>query len=130
MNRKVLSAAIVGASIIAPLVSFAQPVGTKYIPSEGLGGFITLIQTYLGYALPILISIAVLYFVWNVFQYTIKSGDEEARKKAKGNIIWGVIGLFVIVGVWGLVGILQSTFGVNSNNSAPSNINNILPTVQ
>ncbi len=115
--KKVLSG-VISAGLIAPLLSFAQI--PQYNPSQGINGFFVLAKSILAYVLPLLISVAVLYFIYNVFQYTIKSGDEEARKKAKGNIIWGVVGLFVIVGVWGLVAILQSAFGIDGSYVAPN----------
>jgi len=74
--------------------------------------------------IPVLIALGVVYFVWGVVSYVI-SDDEEAKKKGRDRIIYGIIGLAVIIAMWGLVGILTNTFGLqNSNNSV---IN--LPTV-
>lgn len=61
--------------------------------------------------IPILITFAVIYFIWGVIQYTI-SGDEEKKKKARGMIIQGLIGLFVIVAFWGIIRLITNTFGV------------------
>ena len=60
-------------------------------------------------ALPLIISLAVVWFVWNVFRYMIAGGEDE-KTKAKKEMIWGIVALFVMVSVWGLVGILQATF--------------------
>jgi len=60
--------------------------------------------------IPILIVLGVLYFVWGVISYVIGS-DEEAKKKGRDRIIYGIIGLVVIVGMWGLVRIVLNTFG-------------------
>ncbi len=67
---------------------------------------------------PVLVALGVVYFVWGVVQYVIADG-EEAKKKGKDRIIYGVIGFAVIVGLWGLVNIVVKTFFPNSI-SAPS----------
>ena len=101
-----------------PLMALAQ-----YNPSMGIGGLFGLVGSWVKLALPLLISVAVVWFVWNVFQYTIRA-EEEERKKAKEGMLYGIIGIFVMVSVWGLVGILQSTFGTSG---AGANIGNQLP---
>ena len=101
-----------------PLLALAQ-----YSPTNGIGGLFVLVGSWVKLALPLVISIAVVWFVWNVFQYAI-AGDEEKKKTAKSGMIWGIVGIFVMVSVWGLVGILQSTFGTSG---AAANIGNQLP---
>ncbi len=69
------------------------------------------IGQWLGYITPILISLAVVYFIWGVIQYLI-AGDEEKKKKATGMITAGLIGLFIIVAFWGIIRLVTNTFGV------------------
>jgi len=71
------------------------------------------ISVWINDALPILMSLAVLLFVWGVVVYIFNAGNEEKRKQARGYMIWGVIGLFVIVSVWGLVSFIGSSTGIN-----------------
>jgi len=61
--------------------------------------------------IPILITLAVIYFIWGVIEYTV-SGDEEKKKNARSKIISGLIGLFVIVAFWGIIRLITNTFGV------------------
>ncbi len=63
--------------------------------------------------IPLLISVALLVFIWGVIRYITAGDDEEKRTKARNTILYGVIGLFAIVSVWGLVAILQNTFGID-----------------
>jgi hypothetical protein len=113
--KKILATVLSG---FAPLFAFAQ-----YNPSQGVFGLLNLIKGLLSTALPIIISLAVVWFIWNVFRF-IMSSDEEGKKKAKVDMIWGIVGIFVMVSIWGLVAILQSTFGT-SNTTV--NIGNQLP---
>ncbi|HEV7702496.1 MAG TPA: hypothetical protein VGO63_03605, partial [Candidatus Paceibacterota bacterium] len=59
--------------------------------------------------IPLLVTLGVVYFVWGVVQYVIADA-EEAKKTGKNRIIYGIIGLAVIVSLWGLVNILVTTF--------------------
>lgn len=64
----------------------------------------------------IIITLAILYIVYNVFRYLIAGGEEE-KKKGGMAILYGVVGLFVILSIWGLVRILTRTFDTGDNNS-------------
>lgn len=64
---------------------------------------------------PVLIAFALIVFIWGVIKY-ISSGDsEEKRAAARNTIIYGVIGLFAIVAVWGLVEVIRATFGLDQS---------------
>lgn len=59
----------------------------------------------------ILIAFAVIWIIFNVVRFLIVGADsEEARGKARSAILWGVVGLFVILSIWGLVRILTNSF--------------------
>jgi hypothetical protein len=63
-------------------------------------------------AIPVVIGIAVLVFLWGLFKYTV-SDDETKKRDAKQVIIYGIVTLFVMVALWGLVFILAETFNIN-----------------
>lgn len=120
--KKILASVMVSAF---PLLALAQTTG-GYTPSQGISGLFGLLGSWVSYALPLIVSIAVVWFVYQVFRYAV-AGDEDEKAKAKGQMIWGIVGIFVMVSVWGLVAILQSTFGtsnatVNFGNTLPINI--------
>src|SRR3989344_1207056 len=66
----------------------------------------------------ILIAFAVIFIIFNVIRY-IMAGDKEARGPIGQSILWGIVGLFVILSIWGLVRILTNTFRTDTN--APVN---------
>ena len=66
--------------------------------------------TLINAVLPLLVSLSVVAFVWGIIQYFLNPDNEEKRKKGKSYMIWGIIALFVMVSMWGLVGILSNTF--------------------
>ena len=67
-----------------------------------------------GSVIPFIFSIAVVMFTWGVVQYVINGQEEAKREKGKQFMIWGIIGLTVMVGVWGLVRIVGDTFGIEN----------------
>ncbi len=58
---------------------------------------------------PLIVALALLYFMFGVFKL-VRSNSEDSRKDAIMVITYGIISLFVMVTVWGLVQILTSTF--------------------
>ena len=84
--------------------------------SSGLTGVLCKLNTLLSQVLPFLVSLGVIYFIWGMVQYFI-ADDEEAKKSGRDRIIYGIIGLAVIISVWGLVTILVETLGVGQNQA-------------
>jgi len=63
------------------------------------------------------IAIAVIIFLWGVVSYITAGADEEKRATARSLMIYGIIGLFVMVSVWGLVAVLGRTFNVGQGGT-------------
>ncbi len=68
--------------------------------------------------LAVLMALAFIFVIWHGVMFIIKAADEEARKAHKSGVIWGIIGLAVILSVWGLVNMLKGSF--QTNNAAPT----------
>lgn len=61
----------------------------------------------------LLAAAALAVFVWGLAVFIMSSGDEEGRSKGKRVILWGIIGLFVIVSAAAILRLVLSTFGVD-----------------
>lgn len=70
------------------------------------------IKRVLQVAVPVLMLLSLAVFIWGVVVFIFKSDDEKARAEGKQRILWGLIGLFVIVSVWGLVVLLSEITGI------------------
>lgn len=113
---------------LAPVVAFAQgPTPTTTTSAAAvcktgeLGGILCKVSQLIAGVLPVLIALAVLYFVWGIISFVI-ADEEEAKTKGRDRIIYGVIGLAVIIGMWGLVAIFNTTFGVGAGTIVPPGI--------
>jgi uncharacterized membrane protein YfcA len=80
----------------------------------------TVLNTFLGSVVvqiidPIIMLLAAgafVVFLWGVFKFISKAGDETAREEGRQSILYGLIGLVIIFGVFGILSILTNTFGL------------------
>lgn len=104
--------------VLLPTMAFAQTGATFGTVIGTIGDIVDLI-------VPILVTAALAYFVWGVISY-VKASPEE-KKKSRDIIIHGIIGLFAIVSVWGLVKLIQSTFDIEGG---AGDVEDIVPIIQ
>jgi hypothetical protein len=65
--------------------------------------------TLINSVLPVLFSLATVSFIWGIIQYFLNPDNEEKRKAGKSFMMWGLIALFVMTSMWGIVNILSNT---------------------
>lgn len=56
-----------------------------------------------------LVGLAVLYFLWGLFMFVKNQDSEDAQAEGKSHMIWGVIGVFIMFAVYGILDIITST---------------------
>ena len=83
-----------------------------------LKDLVSVATSFLSSLIPLVFTLALLYFLWGMAQFIYKSTDEAGREAGKQHMAWGILGLFVMVTVWGLVTVLANTFDLN--NALPS----------
>ncbi|MGM0482456.1 MAG: hypothetical protein ACQEP6_01145 [Patescibacteria group bacterium] len=57
-----------------------------------------------------LFAVALLVFLWGMAKFILKADSDTEREKGKQVMIWGLIALFVMLSVWGIVHIITITF--------------------
>ncbi len=62
----------------------------------------------------LLFVVALIVFFWGLVQFIGNAGSEDARQKGKRNIMWGIIGMFIMISVFGIIKIILGTFGIDS----------------
>ncbi|MFA6416300.1 MAG: hypothetical protein WCW56_02305 [Candidatus Paceibacterota bacterium] len=86
-----------------------------------ISSLFTFFQGLMSAILPILIGLAVIFFIWSLLMFLKESGSK--KDEAKSQMIWGIVIIFVMVSVWGLVGILQGSLG---EGNAPTDLEGTL----
>ena len=98
--------------ILIPVLSIIGFAPLTALATDTTAGDIMFtIGNLLGYVTPILVTVAVIYFIWTVIKYTLTK-DEAQKKKAKDNIVPALVGLFLIVAFWGILSVVSNTFNV------------------
>lgn len=60
-----------------------------------------------------LFLLAALIFIWGIFKMIYKGADPTARKEGQNSILWGVIGMAIMVSVYGIVRLIGNTVGID-----------------
>ena len=58
-------------------------------------------------------ALALVYFLWGMVEYMIHANEGLKRKESGQHILWGLIGMTIMVGVFAIMNIITSTLGVN-----------------
>ena len=90
-------------------LSFAMPL---FAYAQTVESTISILRDILNSVVPVLLIIATIVFIWGLIMYITSGGDEEKLAGAKFYMMWSIIALFVMVSIWGIVGILVDTFDV------------------
>jgi len=123
-QMKFFKKTIIAALAFSPFISFAQfnyntTGSTRYYGSYGGGSgglwnLFSIVMGILSQAVILLIALAVVFFLYGILKYIASGDDEESRKKSKNVMIYGIIGLFVMISFWGIVNILVNTFELDT----------------
>lgn len=104
---------IVGPSAFAFLAAGAPLIAT----AATLVDTITFVNTFLNAAIGLFVTLAIVVFFWGLIQYIFNiHGSADAASKGIQIMFWGVIAIFVMVSIWGIIQLLQSTFKVTSTD--------------
>lgn len=105
--------ALAGLSFFLPALAFAQSSSQTIDSVQGLSKFV--IDFINNIAVPLVFAMAFIVFIWGVFTYFIRgAADAEKRQTGTHFMLYGIIGFFVMISVWGLVHILTGTIHFNS----------------
>lgn len=94
-----------------PALALAQVVG-----EQSLTGIVKFIRSTMDVATTLILAAAVVFFLWNVFRFVMSGGDEEGKNEGRKGMITGLIGIAIMVSLWGIVRILITTFGTGSTS--------------
>lgn len=109
MKEKILSGLAVITAVIPTVAFGADPTGPT------LGGLITnLANTILDPLVGIALTVALVVFFWGMVKYIKSLGSEKDKIDGKAMMFWGVIALFVMVSVWGLVNLVSDTLTLDN----------------
>lgn len=74
-----------------------------------LRGVVVQIISLINYIIPVLITAALVLFFWGIVRFVYNTSDPHAKSTDKQILVWGLIAMFVLTSVWGLVRLLCSS---------------------
>jgi len=100
-SKQILLSSLSLAVLLAPASAFAAARNF----SELAATIVNILNTGTG----VLILLGLVTYFWGVASNIPHFGDEKGAEKMKAYFFWGIIVLFVMVSIWGIVQILQNT---------------------
>lgn len=60
--------------------------------------------------MPIIVTIAVIVFMWNIGQFILNMDNEKQREQFRNYSVNAILALFILLSLWGIIGIATGTF--------------------
>ncbi len=94
---------IAAVALLAPNITMAAVGNFKE--------FIGQVVNFFNLATAALVSLAIVFFFWSVVRnlWGYGQGNTEDKEKLQQSLFWGVIIIFIMVSLWGIIAILQQT---------------------
>lgn len=94
-------------------IAFAQ--GEHVVVAKSLLGSIE--RVILFPLISLLLSVAFLVFMWGAYEFIRNAENEEGRSTGRKHILYGIIGMLVMLSALGILKIAACTFGVPVDGS-------------
>jgi hypothetical protein len=91
-----------------PLLAFAQAL-------QPIANLVTATGRILDMLIPVLIAAALVVFFWGLVQYILHPEGGEHGGGGRPIMIAGLVSLFIMVSVWGIINLAQNALGVQGN---------------
>ncbi len=84
------------------VVGNGTPIGTDALITKILENIVNPIIT-------LMVAVAIIIFLWGVFQFIRNADGSEDRKTGGLHILWGAVGLFLMVTAYGVLNLIIGT---------------------
>ncbi len=100
------------AFVFIPSFSFAAFTGTTDL-INAFGGILDSLFA-------VLVGLALAAFFWGLAKFVFRvGGDEKAVEDGKRTMLWGIIALFVMISIWGIINFIGEELDLN-NSTTPN----------
>ncbi len=79
----------------------------SYAAINSLQDLVIASGSLVGLLIPVAFSLAVLFFFWGLGKFIFYAGSDVQRAEGKQIMIWGVVALFVMASIWGIINFFQ-----------------------
>ena len=96
---------------LAPNIIFAAP--------ENFGQLINLFLDLIYALVPVIVGLSFLVFLRGLALFVWSAGDTKKHDEGKNIMIWGIVGLFVMFSLWGILRFAYGDFGFTRSFGIP-----------
>lgn len=104
-NKKIISILSVAIFLIANITfgaTFANLI--EAFTSRIIGGITSLA-----------FGLAIIFFVWGIFVFIMNANDSAKREEGKKRMVFGMVAIFIMVSIWGLIKIARNSVSLDNN---------------
>lgn len=81
---------------------------------EAARGFLAKLNDAILYPLiTLMMTVALVVFLYGCFEFIANAGNDSARSAGKKHILWGIVGMVIMVSAYAILTIATSTFGIS-----------------
>jgi uncharacterized membrane protein YidH (DUF202 family) len=92
--------------------------------STNLNGFIANVDSMIiNPLINLLFAVAIVIFLYGVLEFLLNQDSDEKKTAGKSHMLWGVIGITIMIGVWAILGIIINTFGITGISPKDGTVN-------
>ena len=103
MHKRIAISSLAAASALLPLLASAQTLNETLL----------FVSTLLNGVIGLFITLAIVVFFWGLIKYLWSIDSENAQEGIK-IMFWGIVAVFVMVSIWGIIKLLQNSLRVTS----------------
>lgn len=74
-------------------------------------------------AMLLIFSAGFVLFLWGLVVFLSNLDETGKRQEGLNHIIWGLVGMLIMVSIWGIIALIENTFGLSPANIDASSIN-------
>ena len=82
--------------------------------ADTIGAFVGRVNKFVINPIIILMfAFALVFFIVGVLQYLLNPANDEERATGRQHILWGVVGMAIMISVWGIMTIIAGKLGAS-----------------
>lgn len=79
-------------------------------------------------AVKVVFTLGLFFFLWGFIEFLWHLKDGKVNDDGKNHMIWGLVGMVIMVSVYGIISLIMNTFGIDPGTATDvSRIQNVDP---
>lgn len=91
---------------------FTSFLFVKVVSAQTVQGYANDFQELVSIARGTVLTLVIIFFFWGIGKFILNAGDSKLKEEGKQRMLWGIIAVFVVLSLFGLVAYLGNVFGV------------------